>query len=105
MLFLYQHCFRINISPSISKRCHILSFLLDKINEISNKNLLTEIEYRIYLELLLIKHLNTTQKDYIENKSFIEIKGETIKSNQENKSEGLFNENSWEKFLNYLKKF
>ncbi len=81
-----------------------LSFLLDKINEISNKNLLTEIEYRIYLELLLIKHLNTTQKDYIENKSFIEIKGETIKSNQENKSEGLFNENSWEKFLNYLKK-
>lgn len=81
-----------------------LSFLLDKINEILNKNLLTEIEYRIYLELLLIKHLNTTQKDYIENKSFIEIKGETIKSNQENKSEGLFNENSWEEFLNYLKK-
>ena len=81
-----------------------LSFLLDKINEILNKNLLTEIEYRIYLELLLIKHLNTTQKDYTENKSFIEIKGETIKLNEENKSESLFNENSWEEFLNYLKK-
>lgn len=81
-----------------------LTFLIDKINEISNKNLLTEIEYRIYLEMLLIKCLNTPQKNYIESQDLIETTKEVIKPIKENKNETLFNENFWEEFLNYLKK-
>ncbi len=102
-----------NISNMIelSKKLELreLTYIIDGLNEICVKNLSSGIEYRIYLEMFVIKIIEGNvcyESENFSHEQKFKIKSEK-KVNESELKETLefdFNLKSWNEFLDYLKK-
>lgn len=86
-----------------------LTYIVDGLNEICSKNLSSDIEYRIYLEMFVIKLIEGNSN--YEHQNFYQTPKVKIKSDRKEyedkfkEKEGAnFNLKSWSEFLDYLKK-
>lgn len=78
-----------------------LTVLIDKINEINDKGLLSESEYRINLEIFVVKFLKRNTRAIKDDKN-IDL-NKDLDNLSENNSKDELILNSWLKFLDYLK--
>lgn len=91
-----------------------LTYFVDGLNEINTKNLSSNIEYRIYLEIFVIKMI---EGNYSHNSGFVKKSNEGFESKEMNNYESInlvnqnksvnnniINSKSWNDFLDHLKK-
>lgn len=82
-----------------------LTFIIDKINDINDRSFSSEIEYRIYLEMFMVKFCKKsflTEVKHIKNNF---EKPEVLDKNPNfNSNEEMVDLNVWKDFLDYLRK-